>query len=558
MDPNRIATAPELHKAAEADRSDLVLSLLKRGADLEYKDARGWTALNTAAFFGNPGVVMTLLAAKANIEATTRTNSYTALHTAADKGHLAVVELLLWKGADITALTGRGWTVLNLAVYAGHYDVVSSLLIRGANIRATTAKGGWTVLHTAADRGNVPLTLLLLGKGADIKAVTKKGMNALHCGAYAGHVQVIRTLLDQKADVYSATQSSTYTALHFAAEKAYPGVLRLLLDGGADPLALTKDGQTASDLLSASEKAGFVTSKQAVQSCRQQLQDSINRVLEGTHSYGKKIRASASDDQIKLRHFLDDVHANTAGTDSTPLHWAILANDGSISRILLENGADVSRTDGAGWTALLCAANFGESGILQQLLAHGADIAATSRNLRWTALHLAAENNHVSTVRILLDGGADALALTKNGETALDVTPKSDTAIRNVLQKAMAVAASQAKHPPQVLPPPTIRESPAPSLDGIRSSPAGETDDIIPRDLFQFIPEADRERIRSVWTSRRERPSPLYDPKEFLERIDTMLSQDAFRELTKQARSARMNSNGDKVSHYCLCGVTPG
>lgn len=171
---------------------------------------------------------------------------------------------------------------------------------------------------------------------------------------------------------------------------------------------------------------------------------------------------------------------------------------------------------------------------------------------------VAAENDLEATVRILLDGGADALAQTKDGKTALDVTPKSDTATRDVLQKAMVVAESQAKHPPQVLPPPTIRESPALSSNEKRPSPAGETDDIIPPDLFEFIPKADRERIRSVWASRRQRPSPLYDSKVFLERLDTMLSQDAFRELIKQARSARTNSNGDKVSHYCLCHVTPG
>lgn len=419
MNPNRIADAPELHRAAEADRSDLVLSLLKRGANPDQKDGRGWTALNVAAFFGNAGVVVTLLTAKANIEATTAINRYTALHTAADSGHLAVVEPLLWKGADVTAVTGKGWTALNVATYAGHHDVVSSLLDRGANVHATTTKGGWTALHTAAERGSVPITLLLLKKGADTKAVTKKGLNALHCAAHAGHEQVVRTLLDQKADVYSTVESSGYTALHLAAEIADYGVLTVLLEGGADVLSQTKDGQTALDCLAASEKRRSVTSRYDIQYCRHLLQDSLDRALKWIRSYATRIRDGAASDQINLRHFLDcETSLSTSYSDNGRLR--LILNDGSTELALLYDlRADAGAATALGWLPLHLAVHCGGEGVIQTLLDLGAGVDAEIVGTNSTALKWAVIANKGRIVRILLRHGADVSRMDDKGWTVL-------------------------------------------------------------------------------------------------------------------------------------------
>ena len=617
------ATNLALHSAAESDRSDVVLSLLKRGADLEEKDKNGWTALNTAAYFGNLEVLVTLLAAGANIEARTSNNGYTALHTAADKHHVPALDLLLRKGADITAVTGKGWTALNIAVYAGHRDVVMMLLDRGANIHATTTRSGWTALHTATERADTSLVLLLLRRGADIKAVTYKGWNALHCGAQGGYPQVVQTLLAEKADVYSTIESTGYTALHLAAEKAHDTILALLLDAGADPLAETKDGRRALDLITAAEKSGFLTLvPHFVERCRQQLQDSGFFAQKGINSYGREIKAAAASDQIALRDFLNDdttisatysdsgtlrfvmkngktelallfdiradvyaatalgwlplhlavhrgseeivktllklgadVNARIVETDSTALKWAVITNRGGIVRILLEHGANIAKIDKKGWTVLLWAAYYGHNGIVRQLLAHGADIAATSRNQRWTALHLAAENQFEATVRILLDGGADARAQTRDGKRPFDVTPESDTLTRTVLQKA-TMEAAQADHTREDLTPPLDSGSDLTELHKTRLAPLDMSNAIVPSELLRYLPDVSRERVCNVLSSRSKSPIWVsYKPEEFIERVDDLLDQQAFRLLIEQARTAPLDQNGDKVRFNVLRGA---
>jgi len=68
--------------------------------------------------------------------------------------------------------------------------------------------------------------------------------------------------------------------------------------------------------------------------------------------------------------------------------------------------------------ALQDAARDGHSGMVELLLAAGADVNAKS-NYGDTALHYAARGGHVDVVELLLEAGADVNAKNKNGRTAL-------------------------------------------------------------------------------------------------------------------------------------------
>ena len=82
---------------------------------------------------------------------------------------------------------------------------------------------------------------------------------------------------------------------------------------------------------------------------------------------------------------------------------------------LLKKGAAVNRT---GWTALHYAAAKGNNDIVRLLLAHSADVDATSA-AGVTPLMMAAQNGHIYTVKLLHDAGADATLEDDSGRTVI-------------------------------------------------------------------------------------------------------------------------------------------
>ena len=77
--------------AAAAMRKDAaaVRALVKDGKDVNAAQGDGMTALHWAAINGDADLAATLLAAGANVRATTRLGGYTALHLAAQAGETA-------------------------------------------------------------------------------------------------------------------------------------------------------------------------------------------------------------------------------------------------------------------------------------------------------------------------------------------------------------------------------------------------------------------------------------------------------------------------------------
>ncbi|CRL24736.1 Ankyrin repeat-containing domain [Penicillium camemberti] len=104
--------------------------LLQAGAEINAQ-VNGRTALQEAAGGGHIDVVQTLLAAKADVNASpAEYNGRTALQAAAGGGHLDVVQTLLAAKADVNASVA-----LEEAEAKGHTQVVQALLAAGATPR---------------------------------------------------------------------------------------------------------------------------------------------------------------------------------------------------------------------------------------------------------------------------------------------------------------------------------------------------------------------------------------------------------------------------------------
>jgi len=85
-------------------------------------------------------------------------------------------------------------------------------------------------------------------------------------------------------------------------------------------------------------------------------------------------------------------------------------------RLVGDDPAAINAFSGDGWTALHLAAFFGHTKIAELLLAHGADVAAHSKNAnRNTPLHAALAGNHAFVAAVLMGAGADVDASDAGG-----------------------------------------------------------------------------------------------------------------------------------------------
>ena len=137
----------------------------------------------------------------------------------------------------------EGDTPLTLACFLGQASVARYLIKAGADVKAVSKRGFtpllslvWTnmfMTRAIMDRSpalrNAQLELLklLIDKGADINAAGDKGTTALH-----GAVWNARTLHGE-------------TPLHIAAEMGHERTVKVLLERGADASAVDGNGLTA-------------------------------------------------------------------------------------------------------------------------------------------------------------------------------------------------------------------------------------------------------------------------------------------------------------------------
>jgi hypothetical protein len=135
----------------------------------------GKTALHRAAYAGELDVILLLLKAGAEVDSGDDNDQKTGLHFACDQGHSEVVQTLLEHGADIAAQTSPfRETMLHLASRAGRHEVVQILLEHGADVSVKDMRN-FTSLHMAAAGGNPAVVRALLEHGADADAKDAEG-----------------------------------------------------------------------------------------------------------------------------------------------------------------------------------------------------------------------------------------------------------------------------------------------------------------------------------------------------------------------------------------------
>jgi ankyrin repeat protein len=174
-----------LMKASNSADVEMVKMLLARGADINYTNKYGWTALLKALDNRKNWITVTpvLIKSGADVNATLKSNGYTPLWKAIGKisknrnAAVDIIKLLLSKGADVNApyiskkASYSGETPLMSASKKGAADVVKLLLSHGANVSARTGAGK-TALDYARQKGHQEVVKLLDTKGAQAPSAT--------------------------------------------------------------------------------------------------------------------------------------------------------------------------------------------------------------------------------------------------------------------------------------------------------------------------------------------------------------------------------------------------
>ncbi|MBN1238138.1 MAG: ankyrin repeat domain-containing protein [Gammaproteobacteria bacterium] len=369
--------------AAMNGRPEAVRLLLERGADVDAVEPfRGQTALMWAAGEGNPDAIRLLIDHGANLEARSR-GGFTALLFAVREARLEAVEALIDRGADVDAVGPDGTSALNMAVVNAYYEVASVLVARGADPNLPDPRG--SPLHTIA---------WLREPGATGNAAV--GAEADAPPRPVGRVtslELARQLLDAGADpnvridwqeprfskiagmaknppgLTLGRHLLTYngaTAFYVAAKNGDAPLMRILAEGGADPTIPNRFGVTPLMVAAGldtweGETPGphtGVTEAERLEAV--QLAVELGNDVNARADFGNyEMEGDPEYTLLYYPHNVDQLADLGVGDprwdDSTALHGSIISGQPSITRYLVEQGADVDAKNALGWTPLMMA-----------------------------------------------------------------------------------------------------------------------------------------------------------------------------------------------------------
>jgi len=140
-----------------------------------------------------------------------------------------------------------------------------------------------------------------------------------------------------------------------------------------------------------------------------------------------------------------DVNSRSFIGEETALHLTSRVGHIDLTRLLIENGADVAAQAKDGTTPLHRASEWGHVGLARLLVEHGADAAAQSKD-GTTPLHRASICGAVDLAKLLIKHGADAVAQRKDGTTPLHgASLRGHVGLARLLIEHGADAAAQSK-----------------------------------------------------------------------------------------------------------------
>lgn len=341
-----------LHWAVYENRFEVVKMLVAHKADINRKASGGWTPMNLAEELdgeagpitlfllqhgGVPGVadaklkflvrypgapgLKRVLQRRPDVVTMKDEHGRTALHNAVGApDNVRAVELLLAAGAEVNIKDKFGHTPLQHASLMHNKLALELLLAHKADVNVRDEKGK-TPLDHVLHSGSPEIVALLRKYGA------MKGVGAIHSAMSCRDMAEVKELLTSQPAVVNEKDSAGWSPVHLAVYQNHREMLKLLLDHKADVNARTRQGETA-------------------------LHFAITRGGSGHNSKSKEARDAEIRETVALllAHGADINARDNQG--DTPLHCAAGRINKDVVELLLANKADVNAKDKSGRTPL--------------------------------------------------------------------------------------------------------------------------------------------------------------------------------------------------------------
>ncbi|XP_036005140.1 protein phosphatase 1 regulatory subunit 12A isoform X2 [Fundulus heteroclitus] len=225
--------------ACSSGDTEEVLRLLDRGADINYANVDGLTALHQACIDDNIDMVTFLVEHGASVNQPDN-EGWIPLHAAASCGYLDIAEYLIGQGANVGVVNSEGETPLDIAEEEPMEELLQNEINRqGLDIEAARKEEERIMLRDARQWLNS-------GQIQDTRHA-KSGGTALHVAAAKGYVEVLKLLIQAGYDV-NIKDYDGWTPLHAAAHWGKEEACRILVENLCDMELINKMGQTAFDV----------------------------------------------------------------------------------------------------------------------------------------------------------------------------------------------------------------------------------------------------------------------------------------------------------------------
>ena len=367
--------------AIENDDLDAVKALVEAGSSpdtpIDYGESR-WSALMKASWDGTLEIARFLIARGADVNFANGEGE-TALHQALGREQTELVALLLGHGARTDAVDTRGFWPIHKAAAAGNVEILG--LLAGAKSALEPELYGLTPLMFAVSSGKPEAVRALVAAGAKVNYASREGnagQTALYSAIQTGDLAMARLLLELGADPGAELADGT-TLLAMAKNGDQKEIVALLVAAGAaGPEPQVGGGAEEGD---SSAAGSDLTLEEAIS---QKRPNAVRALL-----------AAGVDPNQKL-----DAYGTTL------LHRAVDVGDAEILQALLDADADPNAANQYKITPLMSAALAGELAMVRALIGHGAKVVAREPN-GGTALMFAVLRGHREVVQTLITAGAD-------------------------------------------------------------------------------------------------------------------------------------------------------